>query len=153
VANGIELRRIWPEITSLPNPFIYVVQGDSLKQYGDCLNMYEDAGVDLTQEKVVGLGSVCRRQASREIADIVDMLWPLKLHGFGVKQQGLEQYKDKLVSSDSMAWSYDARKKWPLPGHQYRHINCANCITYAIRWREQLITGRRDLLPEWGPYG
>ena len=56
---------------------------------------------------MVGLGSVCRRQATAEIDFITDELagLGLRLHGFGVKALGLRQYADRHVSADSLAWS------------------------------------------------
>ncbi|MBQ1166450.1 hypothetical protein KBZ21_51530, partial [Streptomyces sp. A73] len=67
--------------------------------------MYTDAGIDLAAEPIVGLGSVCRRQAPSEINEIVATLHShgLRLHGFGVKTQGLSDYGPSLYSADSMA--------------------------------------------------
>ena len=84
----------------------------------------------------VGLGSVCRRQSTAEIAVIVTALAArgLRLHGFGIKTSGLHQYGHLLASADSMAWSYAARRAPALPGCT-GHRNCANCLTYATAWR------------------
>jgi len=87
----------------------------------------------------VGLGSVCRRQNTSEAGTIVRSLAPLKLHYFGAKLTGLESFGDALVSADSMAWSYRARRDWPLPG--CTHKSCANCARYALRWRDRLMAG------------
>jgi hypothetical protein len=78
---------------------------------------YTAAGVKLAAA-LVGLGSVCRRQASGGIAAIMRELHALGpcLHGFGVKTRGLAGYADGLASADSMAWSYAARRRPPLPG-------------------------------------
>jgi hypothetical protein len=45
-----------------------------------------------------------------------------------------------------MAWSDEARRAPPLPGHdepgpgrRTGHINCANCAEYALAWRERLL--------------
>ncbi len=59
------------------------------------------------------------------------------LHAFGVKSTGLRHFALPLVSADSLAWSLDARHSSPLPGH--RHRSCANCLTYALAWRDRLI--------------
>ncbi|MBQ1166512.1 hypothetical protein KBZ21_51845, partial [Streptomyces sp. A73] len=66
--------------------------------------MYTDAGIDLAAEPIVGLGSVCRRPATSEINEIVATLpsHGLRLHGFGVKTQGLSDYGPSLYSADSM---------------------------------------------------
>ncbi|WP_442712727.1 deazapurine DNA modification protein DpdA family protein, partial [Streptomyces sampsonii] len=34
-------------------------------------------------------------------------------------------------------WSSHARRRPPLPGHT--HKNCANCIDYALAWRQRVI--------------
>ncbi len=122
-------------------PFIPVLQGWTLDDYHRCCDLYDDAGVDLAAEQVVGLGSVCRRQHTGEVAGIVWAIrqrYPsIQLHGFGVKTSGMKLYADALASADSMAWSYDARRADPLPG--CTHQNCANCLDYALRWRERLL--------------
>jgi len=105
-----------------------------------CVGLYQGAGVDLTTMPLVGLGSVCRRQATTEISLIVGELAALglRLHGFGVKRAGLAAYADGLASADSMAWSYHARRRPPLPGCK-GHKNCANCLPYALAWRAQML--------------
>jgi hypothetical protein len=120
-------------------PFIPVLQGWELGDYESCVGLYAEAGVDLTAEPLVGLGSVCRRQNTSEIGRIVRSLAKvgLRLHGFGVKKDGLASYGQWLASADSMAWSYNARRNWPLPGCTHR--SCANCPRYALRWRDELL--------------
>lgn len=95
----------------------------------DPWQVFHRAGVDLAAEPLVGLGSVCRRQATAEIERIVTTLagQGLRLHGFGVKTAGLGRYGWAPHSADSLAWSYAARREPALPGH--RHKNCANCLT------------------------
>jgi hypothetical protein len=121
-------------------PFIPVLQGWRLTDYLACVDRYAAAGVELAEAPLVGLGSVCRRQASAEIAAIVTVLHRLglRLHGFGVKTRGLTGYADGLASADSMAWSYAARRRPPLPGCM-GHRNCANCPRYALAWRARLV--------------
>lgn len=120
-------------------PVVPVLQGWSLADYHACVEQYDDAGIDLREFATVGLGSVCRRQGTDEIARIVWSLADLgiKLHGFGVKTRGLAAYHDALASSDSLAWSYAARRSPPLPGHT--HASCANCMTFALQWRADLL--------------
>ncbi len=135
VANLLELRALAPDL-----PFVPVLQGWGLADYvHHCIELYDRAGVDLRAEPVIGLGSVCRRQSTGEIHAIVESLaWlGLRLHGFGVKTSGLGRYAEHLASADSLAWSYDARRGDPLPGH--RHRNCANCLPYALRWHSQIV--------------
>lgn len=102
--------------------------------------MYESAGVDLKREKIVGVGSVCRRNKTTEIWQIAESLKDLKLHGFGVKTSGIDVAARYFTSTDSMAWSFAARRSPPLLGHDSRHINCANCVDYALMWRDNLIS-------------
>jgi hypothetical protein len=61
-----------------------------------------------------------------------------RLHGFGVKTQGLIRWGPLLTSADSMAWSYAARRQPPLPGCETRHITCANCPRYAYQWHARI---------------
>ena len=131
VENYLTLRRLAPDL-----PVIPVVQGWRLPDYLACLDLYASAGVDLAALPRVGLGSVCRRQSTAEIAVIVTELARrgLRLHGFGVKTGGLHLYGHLLTSADSMAWSYAARRAPALPGCT-GHKNCANCLAYATRWR------------------
>jgi hypothetical protein len=77
----------------------------------------------------------------------------LRLHGFGIKTTGLQQYGTLLASADSMAWSYAARRRgYPLPGCAHR--TCSNCLRYATAWREQLIRRLNDApSPVTTPYG
>lgn len=123
---------------------ITVVQGHKLHEYLECVDLYRDAGIDLRAEPIVGLGSVCRRQAMGEAAVIVRALHALglRLHGFGVKITGLLAFGHLLASADSMAWSkdayYAARRGIRHPG--CTHKSCANCLRYALRWRDQLLT-------------
>jgi hypothetical protein len=140
VANYLELRDLAPDL-----PFIPVLQGWSLDDYRRCALLYERAGVDLATEPLVGVGSVCRRQATGEIEVIVHTLASLglRLHGFGVKAGGLARYADCLASADSLAWSFEARRAAPLPGCS--HANCANCLRYATSWRERAL-GRLDVM-------
>ncbi len=89
----------------------------SWPDYLDCVRLYASAGIDLAALPRVGLGSVCRRQSTAEIAVIVAALARrgLRLHGFGVKTGGLHLYGHQLASADSMAWSYTARRALPCP--------------------------------------
>lgn len=137
VENYLALRNLAPDL-----PFIPVLQGWELSDYLQCADMYRAAGIDLAAESVVGLGSVCRRQATGEATAIVRTLAQdrgLRLHGFGFKVLGLRTCGRYLTSSDSMAWSYDARRNPPLPGHETRHRNCANCPEYAVSWRGRIV--------------
>jgi hypothetical protein len=137
VGNYIRLRYMDDSLPIRP-----VLQGFSLDDYKRCADLYAQEGVDLTREPLVGLGSVCRRQDTAEIALIAGTFsgYGIRLHGFGVKTKGLALYHDSLVSSDSMAWSFTGRREPPLPGCT-THINCANCLIFATAWRTRLLAG------------
>jgi len=142
VANFVHLQELWAAESGDESPIMPVLQGWEVEDYLRCVRMYRDAGVDVTDYPVVGLGSVCRRQDSDEIGEIVETLLHavpgLELHGFGVKMRGLEKYGLMLLTTDSLAWSFDARHSEPLPGC-VGHKNCANCLPFALQWRERIL--------------
>ena len=132
----LELRRLAPELRWLP-----VLQGRTTEDYLAHLEAYVAAGVPLRYMERVGLGSVCRRQASEEIAELVQALAArgIRLQGFGIKSQGLAKAADDLASSDSLAWSLGARIR--SPGQQN-----SQHVAEAYRTRmEAIIAGRTDL--------
>ena len=134
VDNYLHLHELAPDLEIIP-----VIQGKRGADYRTCLDLYERAGVDLAKEKVVGLGSVCRRQATEEIDLIASMLHArgLSLHGFGVKTHGLAAYAPCLTSADSLAWSYGGRKIHPCShGHGQSE---ANCLQFALSWRRRVL--------------
>ena len=136
IDNLHELRRLAPDL-----PWIPVVQGFEVVDYLRHVDHYRATGVDLTAEPLVGVGSVCRRQGTDQAGRIFAALHEVgvtRLHGFGLKKTGLSRYGHLLTSADSMAWSFDARRKPPLPGC-IGHRNCANCPAYALRWRAEVL--------------
>lgn len=133
-----ELSALAPDL-----PWAPVLQGFELADYVRCAQIYADAGVDLTAADIVGVGSVCRRQGTTEAARIMAALAQelpgIRLHGFGVKTDGLGKYGRLLASADSMAWSFNARRdQAPMPGC-VGHKNCANCLRYALAWRGRVL--------------
>ena len=139
VDSFLELRSLAPEV-----PWVPVVQGFTLAEYLRCVELFADVGVDLTHQPTVGLGSVCRRQATHETAEIVAALagLGLRLHGFGVKISGLALYGDYLTSADSLAWSGEARRLPALPGCRHKH--CNNCVRYAGIWLAMRVLPKID---------
>lgn len=140
VANLLELRRLAPEL-----PIVPVLQGWTLGDYLDCVRMYAAVGLDLRDEQLVGLGSVCRRQSTEEIGAIVRHLHGLglRLHGFGVKTAGLQRYGEFLSSADSMAWSLRGRYVngcHHRTQHQRSVASEANCLQFAHEWRQQVLS-------------
>ena len=135
------LQDLAPEVPWLP-----VLQGWAQADYLRHLDLYASRGHDLAQLPLVGIGSVCRRQRTQEAADIVRSLAAegLRLHAFGFKKQGLAKVGQLLASSDSLAWSLDARLSPPLPGCP--HFSCSSCPRFALRWRHRLL---QCLGPEW----
>lgn len=146
VANFVRLEELWPSYGYGDCPVMPVIQGWAVDDYVRCVEMYQDAGVRLAQDyPVVGVGSVCRRQGTKEAGEIFRVLaqGDLPLHGFGVKTDGLKRFGRWLTTADSMAWSAGARKrKILLPECVGKgHKNCANCMTYALQWRDRLLSG------------
>lgn len=134
VRNFLELRELEPSI-----PWAPVLQGWKLDDYLRAVDLFEQHGVALEGEPVVGVGSVCRRQKTREAILIFRRLAKLglHLHAFGLKMLGLRHTADCLVSADSMAWSWNGRhnKKRCPDGKR----NCAHCRHYALEWRERML--------------
>lgn len=140
----LKLRELWPE-----GPWAPVLQGWTYGDYLDHLKAYDRAGIQLAALPVVGVGSVCRRQNTVSAGLILSELRDrglANLHGFGFKVSGLTSIARTsvtlgrpmlLASADSLAWSYQARREPPLPECR-GHINCANCLTFALDWRERL---------------
>lgn len=110
----------------LPVYVMPVLQGYAPEDYTRHVLAYGDR---LTHGMWVGVGSVCKRNGSpaavaRVLAAIRAVRPDLRLHGFGLKLTALgdEEVRSQLATSDSMAWSYAARREG-------RNANC---------WREAL---------------
>jgi hypothetical protein len=124
--------------------FVPTIQGQTLEQYRHHVGMYRERGFDLKRLNRVGVGSVCRRESTREIEFIMSNLANdgLSIHGFGVKSGGMKRYAQHLKSADSLAWSFNARvRKEYCQVHQENHTtkNCANCFHYAVEWFNRCI--------------
>ena len=119
-------------------PWCPVLQGWQHDDYERHVDMYRNAGVDLRSYKIVGVGSVCRRQGTSDGAAVISRVavHGFRLHGFGFKRTGLAVVGKQLASADSMAWSAAARRSPPLPG--CNHKTCANCIVFAMQWRQKV---------------
>ncbi len=145
IASYLELRALAPDV-----PWAPVLQGWIPADYVFHAFLYESAGIDLATAPRVGVGSVCRRQATQEAADILRALRPLglTLHGFGLKAGFLKlAFAHNLTSCDSMAWSLRARMRGgALDG--CAHASCANCYRFALRWCDDMLRlGRRPQQP------
>lgn len=140
LASFVELRELAPEL-----PWVPMLQGWEPDDYLAHVDAYGAAGIELAALPLVGLGSIARRG---DDPAVVDLIWRLhddglRLHGFGVKTEGLRRFGPALASADSMAWSYNARRHPPMPGHG--HASCANCLEWALRWR----LGVLDVASSW----
>lgn len=157
VGNYLDLKAIDPGL-----PVIPVVQGRRPADYEACIGLYDRAGVDLRKHPVVGVGSVCRIQATDEAADIIytvaQAIGAGRIHGFGFKIDGLRRVGHLLASADSFAWSAQGRKTpaegcdFRLPRSRRPHKNEANCLRFALGWRDRVLaacTGQQ--LTIWEP--
>jgi hypothetical protein len=142
VTNYLDLMQRAPDL-----PWAPVLQGWTLDDYLRCFELYDRAGVDLSALPRVGVGSICRRQGTEEAATILARLNAegLKLHAFGLKGTGIPNVAPFLASSDSLAWSYAARRAPPLAECERErartgrgHKNCANCWRYARQWLAEI---------------
>lgn len=140
IENYYALQGLVPAVTVIP-----VLQGWRVDDYQHHAEQWEAAGVDLPSVDTVGVGSICRRGQDTQIGRILRTLYDgglTNLHAFGVRGNALRQQSRILKSADSMAWSYAARKRDPLPGCS--HQSCANCLKYALQWRELLLASIDD---------
>lgn len=136
IANYLDLRDRAPEL-----PWVPVLQGWRMDDYRRHTDDYDRAGVDLATVPVVGIGSVCRRQHTKQVEGVIRDLADrgLRLHGFGFKTLGLARLGSVLASADSMAWSFEARRERHPACGSTTHKNCANCLTFALSWRERVL--------------
>lgn len=135
--NLLDLRRIEPKVHFIP-----VIQGQTVEDYLRHIDQFRDAGIDLTKERTVGIGSVCRRQSTKEIVPIVEEVTGrgLKLHGFGMKTLGLQKVSHLMTSADSMAWSFTARRQQiRLETCTHGAPKCSDCLEFATLWRNNLL--------------
>lgn len=143
VESVLLLRALGPQVHIIP-----VLQGWVLADYLRHVRLYAEHDINLHAEPVVGLGSVCRRQATTEIRDLVAALEAtgLRLHGFGVKTDGIDAYGPLLASADSWAWSYGARRRIGRCPHGLVQWE-ANCRHHALAWRDTVRARIRHAQP------
>lgn len=148
-------------------PWLPTLQGWLPHQYVEHYRMYRAAGIELSDQHRVGIGSVCRRGSQRDIARVLNTLAPLnmKMHAFGLSINGLRLVGDLLRSSDSHAWSATARReRIRLPGctHMSRPdritglrtpTDCRNCFRYALAYREEVMDALRHRDRQASPSG
>lgn len=107
IESYFELRHLAPRVRWVP-----ALQGISKGDYLRHVEMYRDAGVVLEDLDLVAVGAVASRQTSPEVIETLEELSGrgMALHGFGIQLEGLRRSLPYLRSSDSMAWSYQARR-------------------------------------------
>lgn len=136
----LELKALAPAL-----PWIPILQGWRFADYCRHAEMYDRAGVALWSLRLVGVGSVCRRENTRMAEELMRHLCSelrLQLHAFGFKVQGVRNCHPWLNSADSMAWSYAGRRR-KMRGCEHRG-NCANCLRWALHWRERVLNSLRS---------
>lgn len=136
IESFLTLRELAPEIRWLP-----VVQGQTVEQYLEHVDMYARAGVDLSTIERVGVGSICRRTNSAEITEILHelQLRGLRLHAFGLKSAALERNNETIKSTDSMAWSLRGRYITGSTGEtDSEGRSLQNSQEFAEQWRTRM---------------
>lgn len=152
IDNFVHLRTIAADL-----PIIPALQGWDPDDYLRHRDLYAVAGIDLTKERTVGMGTFCRRASLRPVQRIVRELFDdgLKMHGFGVKSDGLPAIGGLLASADSMAWSFSARRAGQnLCGQPHRSPRCHHCRTWATIWADRTTSriGSRPIQMELDVY-
>lgn len=122
------------------------LQGWEPWEYRRHVDMWCDAGINLHEVNIVGLGSVCRRAATKPIRKLIEELSGfLDLHGFGLKADAVAMYGPVLLSSDSMAWSEGTRhqvERWYCPHGRVKWER--NCPIHAIQWGARILDSGGD---------
>lgn len=133
VENLLVLRALAPELRIAPT-----IQGGKFEDFMLCADMFLAAGIDLTAEPVVGVGSLVGMapKAVERIATALQARGIRNLHAFGVKGRALAGAAHGFDSADSLAWSFAGRMD-PLP--DCPHKQCQNCPRYALAWRDSIL--------------
>lgn len=133
------LRELAPEI-----PWAPILQGWTFKDFMAHIDLYEASGVDLAKEKIVGLGSIAKRQGGDMTEFLTRELLArgIRIHAFGMKKTGLIRCSKFIASADSMSWSFEARYqqiRMPECVIENKHQVCKSCWRYALKWRGELM--------------
>lgn len=128
------LRRLLGDLVDV----LAVITGDTPEDYERHIEMYSAAGIDLTREKLVGVGALLGRP-SGEVARIVRALHAAgvtRMHGFGLKTGSLALIGHLLASTDSTDWQREGRYDVGLCRHEGSRVRWeTNCPEYAREWR------------------
>lgn len=126
----------------VPNP-MPVLQGWKPEDYIQG-PIYEQ---DYAWPSLVGIGSVCRRQVNGHtgVMAVVEALnckvpTGVKFHLFGVKSQAIarliEEFPERIASTDSQAWAMRARKEANQTGVPCDNQMRSDCM---VKWYESQI--------------
>jgi hypothetical protein len=122
---------------------IPTVQGWELADYDRCVAKYEAAGIDLTREPLVGVGSLAG--SHRELLDIAEIcgwlgeLGIARLHAWGVHSDKLTAVTHRVISADSSFWSQRGTRRRPRADCPHGGRHEGNCLRFALEWREQVL--------------
>lgn len=132
-----ELRDLAPDVPWLPE-----LQGWAEQDYHTCLELYATYGIQLQQMPAVGVGTICRRQGTKEAQQIIASIAArgIKIHAFGAKTTGIQANHQNITSADSFAWSYGARKRTRDCPHGLVRWE-RNCPHYLMDWRDSVLRG------------
>jgi hypothetical protein len=116
---------------------IPVIQGWCIQDYLYCIEGYEKNGLIMPY---MGIGSICRRGSTREIAKIISIikgeLPNVKLHGFGVKKSVIDILPNGVLHSiDTAAYMFGKK-------YNGRWVTSANCIDLALKEMQEGIKNK-----------
>lgn len=132
-----ELRQEAPEVPWLPE-----LQGWEERDYHRCVDLYASYGIQLETLPVVGVGTICRREGTKEAQQIISSIAArgIRIHAFGVKTSGLQVNHRNILSADSFAWSYGARRRTRECPHGIVKWE-RNCPKFLRTWRDRVLAG------------
>lgn len=142
-------------------PIKPVIQGWTLAERLACIDLFEERGIHLDDQLVVGLGSICRLANTTHGVDLMRSLhrelerrypgrvengveYPsgLALHLFGVKTTALAQVPEAGESADSRAWSMAGMHRGGRCQHPESGVSWEqNCPVYAREWLDHVLDG------------
>jgi len=144
--NFCEIQQLNPPARVIP-----VLQGWNPDDYITHFDMYKTYGINLVEYETVGMGSFCRRASVAGVKELVQELSGrgVKMHGFGLKKDGISLFGEHLQSSDSMAWSMTGRiagwrNEYLCGRTDHKAKSCGDCHTWAMMWADKIIENARE---------
>jgi hypothetical protein len=137
IESYLDLRELAPHIPWLPE-----IQGWEFPDYHRCIDLYESYGVQLSELPAVGVGTICRRQGTKNAQQIIASVAArgIKVHAFGAKTDGIAKNHENITSADSFAWSYGARRRTTYCPHGTVRWE-RNCPHFLMDWRDRVLRG------------